>query len=49
MIGLVVMNTYIYARVSTVTQNLESQVDYLCEKNEVSKDNLFAEKERVNH
>ena len=39
------MNTYIYARVSTVTQNLESQVDYLCEKNEVSKDNLFAEKE----
>jgi len=44
MIGLVVMNTYIYARVSTVTQNLESQVGYLCDKYEVSKDNLFAEK-----
>jgi len=38
------VNTYIYARVSTVTQNLESQVGYLCDKYEVSKDNLFAEK-----
>ncbi|TDF37412.1 recombinase family protein [Alteromonadaceae bacterium M269] len=38
------MNTYIYARVSTETQNIESQVISLCSKYKVPEENVFAEK-----
>lgn len=38
------MKTYVYARVSTESQNIESQIDFLCKKYDVSPENLFAEK-----
>ncbi|MDN5501016.1 MAG: recombinase family protein [Shewanella sp.] len=38
------MVTYIYARVSAETQNIESQVEYLKEKYVVSNDFIYAEK-----
>lgn len=37
------MTSYIYARVSTESQNLKPQVEYLCDKYEIPLDNLFAE------
>lgn len=37
------MTSYVYARVSTESQNLKPQVEYLCTKYEISADNLFAE------
>lgn len=41
--GALLMASYIYARVSTESQNLKPQVEYLSDKYEIPVDNLFAE------